>query len=146
MIQLGNAVGHAELAELVAIGAESIGLDDLRAGFDVGLMNVKNGFGVRDVELVHAALRAHGFIEQRAHGAVGDQDRLLQSFFEVFNAHGFLLLAGSPPDGESCPASEAIGGGQKVRNYTIRAGGNRNARVGARRHRLGGVPGGDVRL
>ena len=76
MIQFGDTVGHAELAELVAIGAEGIGLDDLRAGFDIGLMNVKDGFAVGDVELVHAALRADRFIEQRAHGAVADEDRL----------------------------------------------------------------------
>ena len=47
MIQLRDAIGHAELRELVAIRAERIGLDDLRAGFDVGLVDSKDGFGVR---------------------------------------------------------------------------------------------------
>src|SRR5580658_8676984 len=92
MIQLGHAIGHAELPELVAIGAESIGLDDLRAGFDIGLMDVKDSFAVRDVELVDAALWADGFIEQRAHGAVADEDSPGQSFIEIFDAHGSWFL------------------------------------------------------
>src|SRR5271156_3407842 len=76
MIQFGDAIRHAELAELVAIGAEGIGFDDLCAGFDVGLMDVKDGFAVGDVEFVHAALRADGFVEQGTHCAVADEDRL----------------------------------------------------------------------
>ena len=46
MIQFGDAIAHAELAELVAVGAESIGLDDLGAGFEVGLMDAEDGVGV----------------------------------------------------------------------------------------------------
>src|SRR5277367_1002756 len=95
MIQLGHALGHAELAELVAVGAEGIGLDDLRAGFDVGLMNVKDGVAVGDVELVHAALWPDGFIEQGTHGAIGDQNGLGESFVEIFDAHGFVFFASS---------------------------------------------------
>ena len=34
------------------------------------------GLAVRDIELVHAALRADGFIEQRAHRAVADENCL----------------------------------------------------------------------
>src|SRR5277367_4997349 len=103
MIQLGHALGHAELAELVTVGTEGVGLDDLRAGFDVGLMNVKDGVAVGDVELVHAALRADGFIEQGTHGAVGDQDGLGESFIEIFDAHSFWFLPAP-----QLPPSEAL--------------------------------------
>ena len=92
MVQFGHPIGHAELTELVAIGAECVGFDDLRASFDIGLMDVKDGFAVGDVELVHAALRADRFVEQRAHGSVAYQDRLLQPFVEIFDAHRFWFL------------------------------------------------------
>ena len=94
-------------AELVAIGAERIGFDDLGAGFDVGLMDAKYGFGVRDVKLVHAALRADGFIEQRTHGAVGDQDGLCESFVEIFDAHVFLLFASTVSPAKQSRANRA---------------------------------------
>ncbi len=113
MIQFGNAIGHAEFAELVTIGAEGIGFNDLGAGFDVGLMDAKHGVAVGDVELVHAALRADGFIEQRAHGAVGDQDGVGESFVEIFDAHGLVLFATSvsPPNqvrAKRAPANRAL--------------------------------------
>ena len=87
MIQFGDAVCHAEEAELVAVGAESIGLDDLGAGFEVALVDVEDGVGCERVELVHAALRADGFVKQRAHGAVNDQDGVAKAFVEGFNLH-----------------------------------------------------------
>jgi len=134
MIELSNAIAHAELRKLVAIGAEGIGFDDLRAGFDVDLMNVKDGFGMGDVELVSAALRADRFIEQGTHGAVGDQDHLAQAFIEIFNAHGLVLFAGNAPGDETNPASGYFGSGQKVRNYTIGcAGDSKRPRGGGRR-------------
>ena len=42
-IEALNGVGQAERGELEAVGAKSVGLDDLRAGFDVGA----NGRGRR---------------------------------------------------------------------------------------------------
>ena len=45
------------MRELETIGAERIRLDDLRAGFDVGLMNTENGFRLSGVEFVEAAPR-----------------------------------------------------------------------------------------
>ena len=74
-------------AELVAVGAEGIGLDDLCASFDVGLVHVKHRFGVRGIQFVDAALRSDGFVEQGAHGAVGDQNLLGQALVEIFNPH-----------------------------------------------------------
>src|ERR1700722_14933779 len=87
MIQFGDAVSHTEEAELVAVGAESIGLDDLGAGFEVALVDVEDGVGCERVELVHAALRADGFVKQRTHGAVNDQDCVEKALVEGFNLH-----------------------------------------------------------
>ena len=75
------------MSQLVAIGAEGVRLDDLRAGFDISLMHVENGFGVGGVQFIDATLRADGFVEQRTHRAVGYQDLLSQPFVEVFDAH-----------------------------------------------------------
>jgi len=55
--------------------------------FEVALVNVEDGVGDEGVELVHATLRANGFIEQRAHGAVNDQDGVEEAFVEGFNLH-----------------------------------------------------------
>ena len=106
MIELRDAVGHAELRELVAVGAEGIGFDELRAGFDVGLMNVEDGFAVRGVEFIHAALRAHGFVQQGAHGAVGDEDGAVQPFVEIFDTHALLVALSARP-GAALPGPAA---------------------------------------
>jgi len=87
VIQFRDAVGHADLREFVAICAEGVGFNELRAGFDVGLVNAEYGFGVGGVELVDAALGASGFIEERAHGAVGDKEAVFEAVVEVVNSH-----------------------------------------------------------
>ena len=74
MIEFGDAVVESESGELVAVGAKGIRFDDLRAGFDVGLVDAKDGFGVRGIQFVDGTLRADGLVEKRAHGAIGDED------------------------------------------------------------------------
>ena len=88
MIQLGDAVGQSELREFVAIRAECIGLNDLRARFDIGLMDAEDGFGCDEFSSSMRALRADGFVEQRAHRAVGDEHGVLEALVEIFNSHG----------------------------------------------------------
>ena len=78
-------VGEAERRELEAIRAERIGLDDLRAGFDVGLVHAEDGFGLGGIQLVEAALRADSFVQHRAHRAIGDENRIFQPFVEIEN-------------------------------------------------------------
>jgi hypothetical protein len=80
-------IGEAERRELEAIRAKSVGFDDMRARFDVGLVHAKNGFRLRGVQFIEAALRAHGFVQHRAHGAVGDEDGVLQPSVEIVNLH-----------------------------------------------------------
>ena len=81
----------------MAIGAERIGFDELRAGFDVGLMDVEHGFAVGGVEFIHAALRADGLIEQRAHGAIGHEDGVLEPVVEIFDTHAWSVALSLSP-------------------------------------------------
>ena len=54
-VQALHFVAEAERGELEAVRAERIGFDDLRARFDVGLVNAEDGFGFRGVEFIEAA-------------------------------------------------------------------------------------------
>ena len=47
MIDADHALGQAQRREFGAIRAESIGLDNLRAGLDVGLVHAEDGLGLR---------------------------------------------------------------------------------------------------
>ena len=42
MVQLSDSVSHPELRKFVAIGAEGVRFNELRASFDVGLVDAKN--------------------------------------------------------------------------------------------------------
>ncbi len=88
-------VSEAEGSELEAVGAECIGLDDLCAGFDVGLVDAEDGFRLGGVELVETALRADSFVEQRAHRTIGDEDRIFQALIEIENFQVYLILSGT---------------------------------------------------
>ena len=87
MIEFHDAVGEADVSELVAIRAECIGLDDLRAGLDIQLMEAKDDFTVGRVQLIAGAMVADAFVQQRAHASVADEDGLFQAVVEIFNAH-----------------------------------------------------------
>src|SRR5258708_35587120 len=73
------------MRELEAIGAERVGFDDLRARFDVGLVDAENSFRLGGIKFVETALRAHGFVQHRTHRAIGDENRGLQPFVEIEN-------------------------------------------------------------
>ena len=85
LLRLLHFIAEAQRRELEAVGAESIGLDDLRAGLDVRLVHAEDGFGLVGVQLVETALRAHGFVQQRAHRAVGDENGVFQPFIEILD-------------------------------------------------------------
>src|SRR5258708_1333031 len=75
------------MRELETVGAKSIGFDDLRAGFDIGLVDAEDGFRLGGVEFIEAALRANGLMQHGAHGAIGNEDRIFDAFVEVENFH-----------------------------------------------------------
>lgn len=87
VVQLRDAVAKADGREFVAIGAEGVGLENLRAGFEIRLMDAEDGFWLRGIELVEAALRAKNFVEYRAHGAIGDQDGVAKALVEFLDFH-----------------------------------------------------------
>ena len=95
MIEFRDALFQAECAQLVPIGAERVGLDDVRAGFEIGHVHAKHFFGARGVQFVDAALRPESFVEQGAHGSVRDQHGVTQSLLKFFDSHGLEHSPGS---------------------------------------------------
>src|SRR6267143_1035877 len=83
-----NFIGKAERRELEAVRAKGIRFDEVRAGFDVGLVYAEDGFRLGGIEFVKAAMRTDGFVQYRAHRANGDV------FFENGNLRDVLLLHG----------------------------------------------------
>jgi hypothetical protein len=74
------------MRQLESIGAKSVGFDYLRAGVDIGLVHAKDRFRLGGIELVKAALRANGFVQQGTHRAIGDQNRVFETFVKIENS------------------------------------------------------------
>src|SRR5260370_9922653 len=85
--------GKAEGRELEAIRAKRVGFDDVRAGFDVRLVDTEYRFRLCRIHLIKAALRADGFVQHRAHRAIRDENRVFQPLIEVKNLHGSCFLS-----------------------------------------------------
>ena len=64
-----------------AVGAEGVGRNDVRAGFDVGAVDVPDGLGTGQVERLAVAGQAVA-LEHRAHRSVQDQDPAGQRLFQ----------------------------------------------------------------
>ena len=99
MIELGDTVAEADRRELMAVRAEGISFENLRACFQICLMDAKDGFGLRGIQLVEAALRAENFVEHGAHGSVGDKDGIAKALIEFFDLHfgPALVTSGESP-------------------------------------------------
>ena len=89
-------VAKPQGSEFEAIRAKRICFDNLCACFDVGLVHTENGFGFRGIQLVEAADCAHGFVQQRTHGAVRHENGTLQPFVKILNFHWCLSCALQP--------------------------------------------------
>ena len=64
---------------------EGVGLDDVRAGADVFLMDLGDQIRLRDVERVEALVDEHALrVQHRAHRAVADEHALSESVQERF--------------------------------------------------------------
>ncbi len=62
-------------ARRVLAGAESVGLDDVSAGGDVGAVDRLDELGPRNAELREREIERYaGGLKHRAHGAVADED------------------------------------------------------------------------
>jgi hypothetical protein len=51
-------------------------------------MHASNRFRIDQIEFLEAALRAEGFMQQRTHRPIGNENPRLQSLFEIVNLHG----------------------------------------------------------
>ena len=87
-------IGQAERAELDAVGAERVGLDDVGAGADVFLVHLGDQIRLREVQRVEALVDEDALrIEHRPHRAVADEDALVKSFDERLQ-HLVIWLSG----------------------------------------------------
>ena len=79
-VELGDALLEAVARQAKAAGAERVGLDDLRAGRDVGPMDGAHQVGVRHVQLGQRAIeRDAAGVQHGAHRAVAHQHLALAS-------------------------------------------------------------------
>ena len=70
-----DPVLEAERAELLPVGAERVGLDDVRARLDVGQVRGENGVGIRKARLLHGSREAPSCASRYdPHGAVDHED------------------------------------------------------------------------
>ncbi len=96
MIEFDDPLFHAECGQFVAVGAERIGFDDVRARFEIRHVNAEDFLGARGVQFVNAALRPEGFVQQRPHGPIGDEHPVAKSLFKFFDFHGRLCAPAFP--------------------------------------------------
>ena len=74
-------VGEAERAELDAVGAERVGLDDVGAGADVLLVHLGDEIRLREVQRVEALVDEDALrVQHRPHRAVADEHALVERF------------------------------------------------------------------
>ncbi len=90
-IDVAYLVGEAVLLEAIAVGAEGVGFDKVRARVDVGAMDLGNLLGIREVQLIEAGVgRVTEIEEHRAHGAIAEDDAGVEAFRERVRHVGFL--------------------------------------------------------
>src|SRR6266705_3552837 len=82
-----DLIAEPERCEFETVGTEGVGLNNLGAGFDVSLVYAKYGLWLRSIQLIEAALRAHGFVQHRTHRAISDENRVFQPLIEIVYFH-----------------------------------------------------------
>jgi len=85
---LRDTVGEIVLAELKAVGAKGVRLDEFGATGDVVQMNLADDFRAAEIQLVKTLVKCHTpGVEECAHGAVRQQDALLEAGQEWMRLH-----------------------------------------------------------
>ena len=88
-----DPLGQPERAELDAVGAERVGLDDVRAGAHVGLVHLGDQVRLRQVQLVERPVEEDALrVQHRPHRAVADEHALVDRFEEGGPGHVRQLL------------------------------------------------------
>ena len=78
-----HLVGQAEAGQLQAVGAEGVGLDDLRAGAQVGLVDADHEVGIGQVQLLERTIEEDALgIQLGAHCAIANEHPLAQGIEE----------------------------------------------------------------
>ena len=87
--------GEAETRQLQAIGPEGVGLDDLGAGTQVGLMDADHQVGLRQVQVLECAIEEDTpGVQLGAHRAVADQHPSAQGVEEgLVHVDAYLRVA-----------------------------------------------------
>ena len=91
LVDVLQLFGDAEGRQARAVGAEGVGFEDLGAGLDVFLVDLADQVGLREVQLVEAAVDEDAArVEHGAHGAIGHHDAAGQLIAELLGAgtHG----------------------------------------------------------
>ena len=89
-VQPLHFIAKPQRRQLKAVRSERVGLDNLRARFDIRLMYTKNRFRLGGVQLIEASLRPDGFMQHRSHRSIGDKDGVFEPLIEIMNLHACL--------------------------------------------------------
>ncbi len=80
-VDIAQLVGQAEAAQLDAVGAEGVRLDDIGPGPDVIPVHLGDLAGLGQVQRIKAPVDEHALrIEHRPHGAVAHEDAFVDGF------------------------------------------------------------------
>src|SRR6266571_5311566 len=90
-----DLIAEPERCEFETVGTEGVGLNNLGAGFNVGLVYAKYGLGLRSIQLIEAALRPDGFVQHRTHRAISDENRVFQPRVEIVDFHCSFKCSGT---------------------------------------------------
>ena len=81
VIDLAEAIGQTERAQLDAIRAERVGLDDVSARLRVGLVHRDHARRIAQVQGIEGAIDEDALrVEHRAHPTIADEDALVERF------------------------------------------------------------------
>jgi hypothetical protein len=103
-VDLAQAIAQAELGQLEAVGAEGVGLEDVRPGPEVGLVNLGDDVGLGQVQLVERAVEKDALaVEHRAHRAVADEHTRIERVEEGGHALADAAPGRAPAEGRDEP-------------------------------------------
>ncbi len=86
-VDILQLLGHAESRQAHAVGAEGVGLQDLRASLDVVLMDAAHQVRRRQIQLIEGTVEEHApGVEHGTHGAIGHQHAARQLVTEFLGA------------------------------------------------------------
>ena len=92
-IQSLHFIAQPQRGQLKPVRPKRIRLDNLRARFDIRLVHAKHRLRLRRVQLVETPLRPHRLMQQRPHGAIRDENRILQPLVKILDLQWSRFLS-----------------------------------------------------